>query len=132
MKKYIIYIYTNILNNKVYIGQTCLTLEKRAGTNGKKYCKCKYFWNAIQKYGWQSFHSEILEDNLSKNEANEKEVLYISKFNSTNHSYGYNIKIGGNYILVRKAHSFRCGMDSNIVKMGFETSLMLTLIRSIE
>ena len=37
-----------------------------------------------------------------------------------------------NYTLVRKAHSFRCGMDSNIVKIGFEMSLMLTLIRSIE
>ena len=36
------------------------------------------------------------------------------------------------YRLVRKAHSFRCGMDSNIAKMGFEMSLMLTLIRSIE
>lgn len=115
MKKYIIYIYTNILNNKVYIGQTCLTLEKRAGTNGKKYCKCKYFWNAIQKYGWQSFHSEILEDNSSKNEANEKEVLYISKFNSTNHSYGYNIKIGGNYNNIRTKPVFKYDLNGNYI-----------------
>ena len=46
-----IYCYTNILNNKKYIGQTRYTIEQRAGVNGKHYGSQYKFGKAINKYG---------------------------------------------------------------------------------
>ena len=40
---YKVYKYTNLINGKIYIGQTIGTLEDRAGHNGYKYRKCTYF-----------------------------------------------------------------------------------------
>lgn len=91
---YKIYKYTNLINGKVYIGQTKHTLEERA-INGTNYKGSTHFYNAIQKYGWDNFKPEILEDDLSLGEANQLEEYYISKYNSTNPDIGYNISPGG-------------------------------------
>lgn len=93
---YKIYKYTNLINNKIYIGQTKQTLEERAQKDGKNYKGSKYFYNAIQKYGWENFKSEILKDNLTLEQANCFEEYYINLFNSTNPDVGYNIRLGGN------------------------------------
>ncbi|MCC8068700.1 MAG: GIY-YIG nuclease family protein [Ruminococcus sp.] len=94
MKNYIIYMHKNKINDKVYIGQTCQTLAARAGSDGRRY-KGQVFYNAIQKYGWDNFEHIILEDNLTQEEANQKEQEYIKQYNSTNPTYGYNVTIGG-------------------------------------
>ena len=95
-KNYCIYIHINTINQKVYIGQTKLQpYSKRWGKNGNYYKGCPYFWSAIQKYGWDNFEHNILEDNLSLEEANQKEKYYIQKYNSTNPNFGYNIFEGG-------------------------------------
>ena len=98
---YCIYIHTNKINKKVYIGQTKLKpYSKRWGKNGSYYSGCTYFYAAIQKYGWKNFEHNILEDNLTLTEANEKEKYYIQKYNSTDPNFGYNISKGGyNYIM---------------------------------
>lgn len=85
-----IYKYTNKVNGKVYIGKTCTTLKKRA-RNGEGYVGCVYFWSAIQKYGWENFEPEILEEGLTPEEASIKEIEYIEKYNSADHEFGYNI-----------------------------------------
>lgn len=93
---YCIYIHINTINKKVYIGQTKLKpYSKRWGKEGAYYKECPYFWQAIQKYGWSAFTHNILEDNLSLEQANEKEKYYIQKYNATNLNYGYNLSEGG-------------------------------------
>lgn len=92
---YQIYKYTNIVNGKVYIGQTSKTLEERAQTGGRNYRECRRFYNAIQKYSWDAFIPEILETVATADEANCREMYYISKFNSTDIDFGYNISHGG-------------------------------------
>lgn len=89
--KHKIYKYTNKINNKVYIGRTCRKLEKRAGYKGERYKKCPYFYKAIQKYGWDNFVPEILEENLTDREAAEREIYWIKFYNSTNKGNGYNL-----------------------------------------
>ena len=54
-------------------------------------------YNAIQKYGWENIKHEILFENLSKEEAEQKEIELIEKFKSYNDKFGYNITKGGNY-----------------------------------
>lgn len=93
--KYIIYCHTSP-DGKKYIGQTKEKNPNERWQNGKGYSGCIVFFDAIVKYGWINFKHEILEYNLNKEEAYEKEAYYISYFNTTNFNYGYNIKLGGN------------------------------------
>lgn len=89
----IIYKYTNKINDKVYIGQTCQTLKERAGNNGYRYRHCLHFYSAICKYGWNSFIPEILEYVEDQALADEREIYYIKLYDSI--SSGYNIDEGG-------------------------------------
>lgn len=90
-----IYIHTNIIDGKVYIGQTCQKDLTRRWCGGHGYKGCDYFINAIKKYGWNGFTHEILETGLTQEQANEREIYYISLYNSANPKYGYNIRSGG-------------------------------------
>ena len=89
-----IYKYTSP-SNKCYIGQTSKTQHGRAGEGGSQYERCPVFWRAIQKYGWDNFTYEVLETVSTPEKANEKEVYYISLYQSNNPEYGYNIRPGG-------------------------------------
>lgn len=89
-----IYMHTNKINGKVYIGQTCQKPEDR-WQNGKGYQHNPLFYNAIQKYGWDGFEHEIIEREIqTQEEANQKEIYYISYYNS--YEEGYNLTKGGN------------------------------------
>ena len=96
-QKYCVYMHTNKINGKKYIGITCQQPpEKRWGRNGYNYKKSNpHFYNAINKYGWDSFKHEILFSNLTKEEACQKEIELIAYYNATNKEYGYNISNGG-------------------------------------
>lgn len=92
---YTIYKYTNTVNGKVYIGQTTKTLEERAQSNGRNYIESKRFYNAIKKYGWGAFIPSVIDLADTAEEANAKEIHYISAYKSTDPKYGYNISRGG-------------------------------------
>ncbi|WP_346961246.1 GIY-YIG nuclease family protein [Clostridium sp.] len=94
-KKYIVYMHENNINKKRYIGITSIGLNARCGKNGQVYKQCTYFWNAIQKYGWENFKHITLLENLQKEEACKKEVELISKYNTRDSNHGYNILKGG-------------------------------------
>ena len=79
----LIYKITNIVNNKVYIGQTTKTLEER-----KQNYLNEYKWNknprviirAMRKYGFNNFKFEILEDNIkTQHELDNRERYYITE-----------------------------------------------------
>ena len=82
-------------NKKIYIGITKQSPKNRF-QNGLGYRKSPYFWKAINKYGWEKFEHKILFENLSKIDAERKEIELISKYKSNNRKYGYNIANGGN------------------------------------
>ena len=84
--------YTCKFNGKVYIGRTCRKLHQRAGYKGKNYNQCTYFWNAIQKYGWENFEPTILEEGLDAKEASNREIFWIKEYDATNRDKGYNIR----------------------------------------
>ena len=81
-------------NNKVYIGITSMNPKQR-WANGKGY-KTQMFYCAIEKYGWENFKHDILFENLTKNEAEQKERELIAYYKSNHKDYGYNIDNGGN------------------------------------
>lgn len=93
MKKYIVYKHTSP-SNKIYIGITCQNIDRR-WRNGNGYKSQKYFYRAIEKYGWDNFKHEILYENLEKEQAKILEMSLIYYYDSTNPSFGYNLTKGG-------------------------------------
>lgn len=92
---YCVYCHTNKITGKKYIGITSQVPERR-WANGNGYKNNKYFFRAIEKYGWHNFQHEILYTNLSKNEAESLEIKLISEYETVEPSKGYNIESGGN------------------------------------
>jgi group I intron endonuclease len=94
--RYTIYKITNIVNGKIYIGQTKQSLSDRL---------CKHFYdsragdyyfaNALKKYGKENFKMEKIDEAETVEECNEKEIYYIDKLKSRNREIGYNSRVGG-------------------------------------
>lgn len=96
----VIYKIENLVNDKVYIGQT--TDEKgfdgRYNNDLEKNTHNEYLKRSIHKYGILNFRiNKILDIAFSKNELNIKEDLWISIYNSTNSLKGYNLTSGGSF-----------------------------------
>ena len=93
---YCVYCHRNKINGKRYIGQTIYQdnpeLRWKTGTG---YIGCRAFYNAIQKYGWDAFDHYVIQDKLTKEEADELETLNIAFYNTTDNRYGYNLQSGG-------------------------------------
>ena len=81
-------------SGKRYIGFTGMPIKTRFG-NGKSYGSKTRFAKAISKYGWDNFQHIVLEKGLTKEEASEKEIYYINKYNTLDERFGYNIATGG-------------------------------------
>ena len=81
-------------SNKIYIGITSQKVEAR-WRKGKSYLGNKHFANAINKYGWDNFKHEIIFENLSKEEACQKEIELIAFYKSNQSEFGYNQSTGG-------------------------------------
>lgn len=88
-----IYKITNIINNKVYIGQTTKTVEARWKQHKKASLDKKYsLYYAMRKYGIDNFKIETIEQ-CKDEELNEKEIEWIAFYDSYHN--GYNMTIGG-------------------------------------
>lgn len=91
MEKYI-YIITNDINSKVYIGQSN-DPKYRFNQHCRPNSDNSLIDLAIQKYGKEHFTMSILEGPIKN--YNEREKYYILKYNSLRPN-GYNILEGGN------------------------------------
>lgn len=87
-----IYKITNLINTKVYIGQTNdFQRRKREHSHMMYNSSCsqnKALYKAIQKYGWNNFSMEIIEDYCEN--YNEREQYWIQYYQSDKREYGYN------------------------------------------
>lgn len=91
-KYYIIYLLTNKINGKMYVGQH--------GTDNLKdgYMGCGVaIRKAIKEYGKENFSKEILCYCADRKDACQKEIEYIEKLGTTRD--GYNITKGGEGML---------------------------------
>ena len=93
-KKYCVYMQTNTVNGKKYIGFTCQNINLR-WRNGKGYKTNPRFYEAIQKYGWDSFNHDILFEEMDFEQAEQKERELIAFYRSNDPQYGYNMLSGG-------------------------------------
>ena len=89
-----VYIHTNLINDKKYVGITQQNPEDR-WQNGNGYPVNEHFTSAIKKYGWNNFKHIILFDNLTQEEAENIEIELIAYHKSNNRKFGYNKDNGG-------------------------------------
>jgi group I intron endonuclease len=101
-RRWCVYMHTNKINNKVYVGITSRNPGERWGNNGNHYTKDKQpvFYNAIQKYGWDGFEHIIFAENLIEHEAKQIEIKLIALYKTNCRRYknpelGYNMTDGG-------------------------------------
>lgn len=97
-----IYLVTNTINGKKYVGQTRTSIDRRIKShinqsnrykNGKVKC-ASIFHKAIAKYGWENFVVQMLQE-CPIQQLNDNECYWIEKLSTTNRSIGYNVSPGG-------------------------------------
>lgn len=81
-----IYLLTNKINGKQYVGQT---ISKNSYGHGTA------IQHAFNKYGKDSFNVDIIEDCVPYEKLDELEVKYIRDYNTISPN-GYNLEFGGN------------------------------------
>lgn len=96
LKNTMAYIYKiiNDINNKIYIGKTENSIEKRF----KEHCSDAFrdrnekrpLYNAMRKYGTEHFHIELIEET---DNPEEREIYWIGFYDS--YTKGYNATLGG-------------------------------------
>lgn len=91
----IVYLITNKINNKKYIGQTTRSLKDRWLAHTYRANHNKHLYAAIQKYGKESFEIKKIDQASSKEELDSKEIFWISFYDTINTEKGYNKRIGG-------------------------------------
>lgn len=104
----IIYCYTNLINNKKYIGQTINPEQRKKQHYSSAFNKNDKDYNSIihrafRKYGYENFKYEILKDNIEDIDTlNILEEYYITLYN-TKVPNGYNVLDGG--LNAKKPHT---------------------------
>lgn len=95
---YFIYKITNIINNKIYIGQTNNpSLRWSQHKSNAKYNRNEQIvTRAISKYGESNFTFEVIASCLSKDNVDKSEEDIICQYDSRNPEKGYNVASGGN------------------------------------
>jgi group I intron endonuclease len=94
-----IYKITNLINQKVYIGQAInirvrLNKHRTSPFNPKSNEYDSLIHQAIRKYGLDNFSFEVLEE-CKQEELNNREIFYIAQYKANNRDFGYNCTEGG-------------------------------------
>lgn len=90
----LIYLITNMINGKQYVGQTTKSLEQRIKNHrNAMHTKDTHIYRAMRKYGWDNFEFRVLTYAMDQQMLNDLEEYYIRKYDTIKH--GYNMAKGG-------------------------------------
>lgn len=93
-----IYLITNLINSKKYVGKTTSTIDERwqehCRDSRKERCEKRPLYDAFNKYGIENFKIEELECVNADNKLEEREIYWINELETYGHN-GYNATKGG-------------------------------------
>lgn len=113
-----IYLITNDMNDKVYVGKTEFSIEKRF----QEHCKDREkreeekrpLYNAMNKYGIEHFSISLIEE-CSTEDAPVREQYWIEYYNS--YSNGYNATLGGDgKAYIDRQHLYKLWQQGLMIK----------------
>ena len=123
----IIYIVTNRINGKQYVGQTINSLKQRKGEHINASIKNKdklYFHSAIRKHGPENFDWTTIHDDITTIDfLNRLEIFYIGFYDTFGN--GYNLDIGGRNAIPSK--ETRKKLSKTLKKMWENKELRLAM-----
>ena len=130
----IVYVATNTINGKQYVGQTTVHFENRQKQHlyHASHESTSYFHRALRKYGANNFEWEIIGQCNNIDELNEKEKYYIDKLGSfvDKNPGGYNCSTGGSNFLLSEETRAKISASSTGKKLSEETKAKLSVIRT--
>ena len=106
-----VYKITNLVNGKVYIGQSIRDIQQRFARHINDSLNCKldtHFARAIRKYGEENFVIELIDTAETQDELNRKEQYWIRHYDSVRHGYNETDAI------------YKCGGNTYMSKTGLE------------
>lgn len=129
-----IYQIINDINDKIYVGKTEFSIEKRF----KEHCADAFrernekrpLYSAMRKYGIEHFHIELIEET---DNPEEKEIYWIEHLGSFKH--GYNATVGGDgkkyldYELIISMYNQGLTQKSIAEKLNCDTSSIRAVLR---
>ena len=119
-----IYVITNEINGKQYVGLSKNCLKRWADHYSKSYTSNKKddlekaLYKAMRKYGRDNFSFKIIEE-CSEDKLSEREIYWINKLNT--YYKGYNETLGGdipgpNSIKIGEAHGMSKLKESDVIQ----------------
>lgn len=129
-----VYKITNIINNKIYIGKTYLTIEERWKQHIKDSIKDseekRPLYSAMKKYGIENFLIEQIEET---DNPEEREKYWIEFYDSFHN--GYNATIGGDgrpyidYDLVVKTYQILQNQKETAKKLNIDEGTVHKILK---
>jgi group I intron endonuclease len=94
--KHYIYILQNLVNLKIYVGQTNNPIRRKSGHKKDAFVALlqRPLYKSIRKHGWKNFKFQIVEE-IDELDCDEAEIFWIQFFRSCDMNYGYNLDGGG-------------------------------------
>lgn len=92
-----VYLVTNKINGKKYVGKTTQTLKERwkqhiyLAIQGSRF----HLHNAIRKYNPDNFLVNMLDECFSEEDLSAREIFHIFNLGTTDSTIGYNMTFGG-------------------------------------
>jgi group I intron endonuclease len=120
-----IYLITNTINRKVYVGQTVQPLNQRWNQHCYKALtglKNMVLSHAIRKYGRDAFVVTLLHGASSQEELDGIECMEVHHYDSTNRTQGYNISPGGRTHRMSESTKRKIGAANSIALRGKKAS----------
>lgn len=114
-----VYLITNLINDKQYVGITSRTMKQRFD----EHCKAdSYIGRAIRKHGKNNFSITRIDGDSDWGKLCEKEIYYIKKYDSFNN--GYNQTLDGDGVILKE--------DELLVKTERESEYINTINKFLD
>jgi len=131
-KFHTIYMLTNKITGKAYIGQTVNSAQRRfqfhkkAARKGSK----SLIHDAIRKYGTDSFEITVLDSDIPSDRVDNCEVYWIDKL-QTRMPSGYNMQGGGKCVSGKDHHRYGFSSHGEIVMCDLNTGRVIKVFSGV-